>query len=232
MPTGLRIRGLPRARLSEENMRCNSCKKKIENENLFRCPHCGKPIVKKKKKDSKELIGTIAFLAVSGAYAIINFAGFFFKCDYYNMAALLIALIVYVMAVPFIVGNYQGVSRSAADIIAAVISVPFIANWFAASFKNISTLTVDGLSTAYYFSVPAVLIIVDLILVFKAAGIVSDGKNIKWICLALGAAEFVFTAVFYSITKEVKTLAILVMGINAFLPAFAAYHVISRDGRA
>lgn len=212
-------------------MRCKSCKQKIENENLFRCPHCGKPIVKKKKKDPKELISTIAFLAVSGAYAIINFAGFFFKCDYYNMAALLIALIVYVMAMPFIIGSYKGISRSAADIIAAVISVPFIANWFAASFNNLSTLTIDGLSTAYYFSVPAVLIIVDLILIFKAAGIIPDGKIFKWICLALGAAEFVFTAVFYSITKDVKTLAILVMAINSLLPAFAAYHVISRDGR-
>ena len=212
-------------------MRCKSCRKTIDNENLYRCPHCGKPIVKKKKKDPKELMSIIPFIAVSALYLVINFAGFFFKCDYYNLAVLMIAFVLYLIELPFIFGNYKGMSRAVADGIAVAVSVPFIVNWFAATFAKISTLAVNPLSTVYYFSVLAVLIVNDVILILKASGIIGSGKIAKWICLSTGLAEAAFTFVFFAITKDVKLLAVLVMAVNSLLPAFTAYHVISRDSR-
>lgn len=213
-------------------MRCKSCKKTIENENLFRCPHCGKPIVKKKKADPVELASLIPFIVVSALYLVVSFAGFFFKCDCYNSAVLMIAFVMYLIGLPFLFGNYKGMSRSVADVLAVVISVPFVVNWFAATFANISTLAVDAFSTVYYFSVIAVLIVSDVILILKASGIIDSGKVAKWVCLGLGLAEFAFTFAFFGTTKEIKFLGMLVMAVNSLLPAFTAYHVISRDSRA
>lgn len=212
-------------------MRCKSCKKKIENENLFRCPHCGKPIEKKKKKDPKELMSIIPFFAVGAVFVVLNFFGLFFKCDYYTPAAIIISIVLFFVLIPFVFGNYKGMNRAVADWFGVVLSVPFIVNWAMSFIPNSSTLAFDTLGTMYCFSVPAVLIINDVILILKSSGIIGSGKTVKWICLGLGIAEFAFTIVFYSITKDIKVLAMLVLAINALLPAYSAFHIISRDDR-
>lgn len=212
-------------------MRCKSCKRKIENEKLFRCPHCGKPIVRKKKADIGELLSIIPFFVVSGAYAILNFSTLFFKCEYYSSSVLIIALVIYTITIPFIIGNYNGMKRSIADCIPIVISIPFIVNWFVSVFAVGDTIITNAFSAAYYFSVIIVLLLTDIIMIFKVSGIIGRGNTVKWICLALGIAEFIFTVIYFSITKDVKLFAAFVMGVNSLLPAFTAYHVILRDNR-
>lgn len=44
-------------------MRCKNCKKEI-NPNFIKCPHCGKPIKRKKQRDKKELALSVGFFGV------------------------------------------------------------------------------------------------------------------------------------------------------------------------
>ena len=210
-------------------MRCKNCKSKIENENLFRCPHCGKPLTKKEKKEPKELVRLIAFIAVSGLYIIMNFFSLFFQCDYYNTAALIIGIVMYMVAIPFVFGDW--VSKTAGNIFALAVSVPYIASWCASFVPNSYTLAVDGYTSAYYFSVIGVIAVVDIIVILNMVG--KDGKKsaAKWICLALGFVEAVFSIVFYAPTAQIKALAIIIIAVNCFMPAYIAYYVISKNDR-
>lgn len=210
-------------------MRCKSCKKKIENENLYRCPHCGKPIVKKKKADPKELFSIGSFVIISAIYVLLNFMGLFFKCDYYNPTAIIIGIIVYLIVFPFVFGNNKNISRQTASVLGIIVSLPLIANWIIGFVKY--PLVRDPLSTAYYFTVIGIYLITDILLILKAAGTVSKSEILKWIFLALGIIGFLFTIVFYAITKEIKAFAIAVIAVNAFIPSFVAYHTTSRDSR-
>ena len=210
-------------------MRCKSCKKKIENENLYRCPHCGKPIVRKKKADPKELLSVGSFVIVSAIYVLFNFMGLFFKCDYYNPTAIVIGIIVYLIVFPFAFGNYKDMSRQTASIFGIIVSLPLIANWIVSFVSH--PLARDGLSTAYYFTVIGIYLITDILLILKAAGTITKSEILKWVFLALGAIGFLFTIVFYSVTKEIKIFAIAIIAVNAFIPSFVAYHTTSRDSK-
>lgn len=211
-------------------MRCKNCKKNIENENLYRCPHCGKPIVKKKKSDPKELMSVGSFAVASAIYVLLNFMGLFFKCDYYNMTSIVIGIIVYLVVFPFTIGNFKGISRNAVSVTGIIVSLPLIANWLVCFISH--PLARDVFSTAYYFTVIGIYVITDIILILKAAGTLTKSEIMKWVFLALGIIGFVFTVVFYSVTKEIKILAIAIIAVNAFIPSFVAYHTTSRDSKA
>lgn len=213
-------------------MRCKNCKNKIENENLFRCPHCGKPIPKKKKRDVKEFASIISFFAVSFIFVILNFFSLFFKCDYYNSAAIVIGIVVYLVALPFVFGNYKGLKRSVADIFAILLSLPFLANWIVGFARNSDYLASYLISAVYYFSVLANIIIIDIIMLLKASGVIGNGKIIKWVCLALGVAEGIFSIVFYAEMNIIQPMAVSIIAFNAFMPGFIAYHIISRDNKS
>ncbi|MCQ2484024.1 MAG: hypothetical protein MJ168_01675 [Clostridia bacterium] len=212
-------------------MRCKNCKKNIENENLFRCPHCGKPIQKKKKRDVKELASVISFFAISFIFVVLNFFSLFFKCDYYNSAAIVIGIVVYLVILPFVFGNYKGMKRSVADIFGVVLSLPFLANWIVGFAKNSDYLASDVKSIVYYFSVLANILIIDIIMILKASGAIGNGKIIKWVCLALGVIEGIFSIVFYAGLNVVQPMAIAIIAFNALMPGFIAYHIISRDSK-
>lgn len=213
-------------------MRCKNCKTIIENPNLLRCPKCGKPVPKKKKIDKKELLNTVPFGVVSAIYVVFTFIALFFKCDYYNMTAVIISLIVYLVMLPFVFGNYKGLNRAVADCFGIAISLPFIANWYGVFVPNAHTLAINPFATAYYFSVIGSLILVDVILLLKALETIKTGKIAKWICLAAGIAEAVFGIVFYVDSKSIKVLAILVIAIFNFVPCFVGYNIISKDDKA
>lgn len=210
-------------------MRCKSCKKKIENENLFRCPHCGKPIVKKKKTDPKEILSIGSFVIISAIYVLLNFMGLFFKCDYYNMTSIVIGIIVYLITFPFTFGNYKGMNRQTASVFGIIVSLPLIANWIVCFVSQ--PLARDALSTAYYFTVIGIYLITDILLLLKAFGTITKSEILKWIFLALGVIGFLFTIVYYAITKEIKAFAIMIIAVNAFIPSFVAFHTTSRDSR-
>lgn len=91
-------------------MRCKNCKKEV-NPNFKRCPHCGKPITPKKKKDPKDLALSLGFFGVGTFFVILAFFSLFFKCDYYSEIAMMIAVIVLLICLPFIYGNYKGLSQ-------------------------------------------------------------------------------------------------------------------------
>lgn len=210
-------------------MRCKSCKKKIENENLYRCPHCGKPIVKKKRAEPKELLSIGSFIIISIIYVLFNFLGLFFKCDYYNPTSIVIGMVIYLVTFPFTLGNFKGMSRNTVSILGVLVSLPLIANWIIEFVKY--PLARDALSTAYYFTVIGIYLITDILLILKAAGTLNKGEILKWIFFAMGVIGFLFTIVFYAITNEIKLFAILIIAVNAFIPSFVAYHITSRDSR-
>ena len=213
-------------------MRCKNCKQKIENENLYRCPHCGKQLVKKKKKDPKESAELISFLAVSGIYVVLNLFSLSFSCKYYSTAALIIGIVVFLIAVPFILGNFSKLSRSIGDIMAIAVALPFIANWCAVFVPDSYTLAVNAYTSAYYFSVIGVLIITVVILILKALGTIKNGGAAKWICLGMGIAEMIFSIAFYAPSAKIKAFAIMIIAINSLFPCYVAYHIISKDGKS
>lgn len=209
-------------------MRCKNCKQKIENENLFRCPKCGKPLTKKKKKDPKELASLIAFITVSGLFVVMNFFSLFFKCGYYNTTALIIGIVVYMVAIPFVFGEWKSAVRYLSAIL---VSVPLIGNWLAVFVPNSYTLAINGYTSAYYYSVIGVLTVVDVILILKALGTVKNVNVVKWICLGLGVALTVFSLVFYIPSGQVKGFAIAIIAVNCFTSAYIGYYVMSKDGK-
>lgn len=213
-------------------MRCPKCKNKIENENLYRCPHCGKVIKKKEKRDPKELASLISFITVSGVYIMLNFIGLFFSCDYYNIASLAIGIVVFLIAVPFILGSFHNIAPSFGDWTAFAVSIPFFINWFATFVPHCYSLSINSYDTAYYFSVVGVIAIVDSVIILKALGTIKSGKIIKWFCLALGIAEAVFTFVYYLPFATLSLLAIMIIAINNLLPAFVIFYTIMKDSKA
>lgn len=213
-------------------MRCKNCKKQIENENYFRCPHCGKPIQKKKEIDKKELLSVVPFTVISGIYIVLTFCALFFTGNIYNKATLVISLVVYLVMFPFLFGNYKGMKRSVADTLAIITTLPFIASWGVSFLDSTNPLMVDNFSAVYLFSIIGVILIVDIILMLKATEVIKSGRIVKWICVGLAVAIAAFTVTFYAIDGRAKLLAILVVAANAFIPPYMAYHVISRDSRA
>ena len=211
-------------------MRCKNCKKEI-NPNFFKCPHCGKPIKHKKKRDGAELALTAGFFGVGALFVILTFFSLFFTCAYYSEIAMIIAVIVFLICVPFIFGNYQGLSQRASEILGAVVSLPFIGNWLAVVVFAKVSVNYGGLSNAYYIYTIAALVLVDVILLLRAAGILKKPLILAWISLALGIASVVFTLVYFLYSGVAKGFAVTIITVQALLPEYMAFHILMTDYR-
>ncbi|MEE1247312.1 MAG: zinc ribbon domain-containing protein [Acutalibacteraceae bacterium] len=211
-------------------MRCKNCKKEI-NPNFFKCPHCGKPIKHKKKRDGAELALTAGFFGVGALFVILTFFSLFFTCAYYSEIAMIIAVIVFLICVPFIFGNYQGLSQRASEILGAVVSLPFIGNWLAVVVFAKVSVNYGGLSNAYYIYTIAALVLVDVILLLRAAGILKKPLILAWISLALGIISVVFTLVYFLYSGVAKGFAVTIITVQALLPEYMAFHILMTDYR-
>ena len=211
-------------------MRCKNCKKEI-NPNYFKCPHCGKPIKRKKKRDHAELALTAGFFGVGALFVILTFFSLFFSCAYYSEIAMIIAVIVFLICVPFIFGNYHGLSQRSSEILGAVVSLPFIGNWLAVVVFAKVSVNYGGLSNAYYIYIIAALVLVDVILLLRAAGILKKPFILAWISLALGIASVVFTLVYFLSSGVAKGFAVTIITVQALLPEYMAFHVLITDYR-
>lgn len=209
-------------------MRCKNCKKEI-NPNFIKCPHCGKPIKRKKKKDPKELALSIGFFGVGTVFVIFAFFGLFFKCAYYSEIAMIISVIVFLVCVPFIYGNYKGLPQRTAEILGAVLSLPFIGNWLAiVAFAKVS-VNYGGFSEIYYIFSLAAFVLTDIILLLRAAGVFGKPKILSWISFALGVASVAFTVVYFSVSGVAKPLAVAIISAQAILPEYMAFHILMTD---
>ena len=211
-------------------MRCKNCKKEI-NPNYFKCPHCGKPIKRKKKRDHAELALTAGFFGVGALFVILTFFSLFFSCAYYSEIAMIIAVIVFLICVPFILGNYHGLSQRSSEFLGAVVSLPFIGNWLAVVVFAKVSVNYGGLSNAYYIYIIAALVLVDVILLLRAAGILKKPFILAWISLALGIASVVFTLVYFLSSGVAKGFAVTIITVQALLPEYMAFHVLITDYR-
>ena len=211
-------------------MRCKNCKKEI-NPNFFKCPHCGKPIKHKKKRDGAELALTAGFFGVGALFVILTFFSLFFTCAYYSEIAMIIAVIVFLICVPFIFGNYQGLSQRASEILGAVVSLPFIGNWLAVVVFAKVSVNYGGLSNAYYIYTIVALVLVDVILLLRAAGILKKTFLLSWISLALGIISVVFTLVYFLYSGVAKGFAVTIITVQALLPEYMAFHILMTDYR-
>lgn len=211
-------------------MRCKNCKKEI-NPNYFKCPHCGKPIKRKKKRDHAELALTAGFFGVGALFVILTFFSLFFSCAYYSEIAMIIAVIVFLICVPFIFGNYHGLSQRSSEFLGAVVSLPFIGNWLAVVVFAKVSVNYGGLSNAYYIYIIAALVLVDVILLLRAAGILKKPFILAWISLALGIASVVFTLVYFLSSGVAKGFAVTIITAQALLPEYMAFHILITDYR-
>lgn len=211
-------------------MRCKNCKKEI-NPHYFKCPHCGKPIKRKKKRDHAELALTAGFFGVGALFVILTFFSLFFSCAYYSEIAMIIAVIVFLICVPFIFGNYHGLSQRSSEILGAVVSLPFIGNWLAVVVFAKVSVNYGGLSNAYYIYIIAALVLVDVILLLRAAGILKKPFILAWISLALGIASVVFTLVYFLSSGVAKGFAVTIITAQALLPEYMAFHILMTDHR-
>ncbi len=211
-------------------MRCKNCKKEI-NPNFFKCPHCGKPIKHKKKRDGAELALTAGFFGVGALFVILTFFSLFFTCAYYSEIAMIIAVIVFLICVPFIFGNYHGLSQRTSEILGAIVSLPFIGNWLAVVVFAKVSVNYGGLSNAYYIYIIAALVLVDVILLLRAAGILKKPFILAWISLALGIASVVFTLVYFLSSGVAKGFAVTIITVQALLPEYMAFHILMTDHR-
>ena len=211
-------------------MRCKNCKKEI-NPNFFKCPHCGKPIKRKKKRDRAELALTAGFFGIGALFVILTFFSLFFNCAYYSEIAMIIAVIVFLICVPFIFGNYHGLSQRSSEILGAVVSLPFIGNWLAVVVFAKVSVNYGGLSNAYYIYIIAALVLVDVILLLRAAGILKKPFILAWISLALGIVSVVFTLVYFLSSGVAKGFAVTIITVQALLPEYMAFHILLTDHR-
>lgn len=211
-------------------MRCKNCKKEI-NPNFFKCPHCGKPIKHKKKRNGAELALTAGFFGVGALFVILTFFSLFFTCAYYSEIAMIIAVIVFLICVPFILGNYQGLSQRTSEILGAIVSLPFIGNWLAVVVFAKVSVNYGGLSNAYYIYTIVALVLVDVILLLRAAGILKKPFLLSWISLALGIVSVVFTLVYFLDSGVAKGFAVTIITVQALLPEYMAFHILMTDYR-
>ncbi|HCT16242.1 MAG TPA: hypothetical protein DIW36_02345 [Ruminococcaceae bacterium] len=211
-------------------MRCKNCKKEI-NPNFIKCPHCGKPIKRKEKKDPKELALSIGFFGVGTLFVILAFFSLFFKCAYYSEIAMIISVIVFLICVPFIYGNYKGMPQKTAEILGAVLSLPFIGNWLAIVVFAKVSVNYGGLSNAYYILIITALVLTDIILLFRAAGIFKKPYILSWISLALGITAVVFSIVYFAYSGVAKPFATAIIAVQSLLPEYMAFHILMTDYR-
>lgn len=209
-------------------MRCKNCKKEI-NPNFIKCPHCGKPIKRKKKKDPKELALSIGFFGVGTVFVIFAFFSLFFKCAYYSEIAMIISVIVFLVCVPFIYGNYKGLPQRTAEILGALLSLPFIGNWLAVVVFAKVSVNYGGLADFYYIFSIAAFVLTDVVLLLRAAGVFKKPKILSWISFALGIASVIFTIVYFAISGVAKGFAVAIISAQAILPEYMAFHILMTD---
>lgn len=211
-------------------MRCKNCKKEV-NPNFIKCPHCGKPIKRKKQRDKKELALSVGFFAIGALFVIFAFFSLFFKCAYYSEIAMMISVIVFLVSVPFIYGNYHGLSQKTAEILGAVLSLPFIGNWLAIVVFAKVSVNYGGLSDFYYIFSLAAFVLGDIILLLRAAGVLKKPYVLSWLSLVLGIASVTFTLVYFAIAGVAKSLAVAIIAAQSLLPEYMAFHVLMTDYR-
>lgn len=211
-------------------MRCKNCKKEV-NPNFIKCPHCGKPIKHKKKKEPRELALSIGFFGMGTIFVIFAFFSLFFKCAYYSEIAMIISVIVFLVCVPFIYGNYKGLSQRTAEILGAVLSLPFIGNWLAIVVFAKVSVNYGGLADFYYIFSLAAFVLTDILLLLRSAGILKKPCALSWLSLALGIASVGFTIVYFAVSGVAKSLAIIIIAAQALLPEYMAFHILMTDHR-
>ena len=211
-------------------MRCKNCRKEI-NPNFIKCPHCGKPIKRKKQRDKKDLALAIGFFSVGTIFVILAFFSLFFKCAYYSEIAMIISVIIFLVCVPFIYGNYNGLSQKAAEILGAVLSLPFIGNWLAIVVFAKVSVNYGGLADFYYIFSLVAFVLTDIILLLRAAGVFKNPYILSWLSLALGAASIGFTIVYFAVSGVAKGFAVAIIAAQALLPEYMAFHILVTDYR-
>lgn len=211
-------------------MRCKNCKKEI-NPNFIKCPHCGKPIKHKEKKDTKELALSIGFFGVGTLFVILAFFSLFFKCAYYSEIAMILSVIVFLICVPFIYGNYKGLPQKTAEILGAVLSLPFIGNWFAIVVFAKVSVNYGGFADFYYIFSLAALVLTDIILLLRAADVLKKPYLLSMLSLAIGIASVAFTVVYFAISGVAKGFAVAIIAAQALLPEYMAFHILMTDYR-
>lgn len=211
-------------------MRCKNCKKEI-NPNFIKCPHCGKPIKRKKQRNKKELALSVGFFGVGTLFVILAFFSLFFKCAYYSEIAMIISVIVFLVCVPFIYGNYKGLPQKTAEILGAVLSLPFIGNWLAIVVFAKVSVNYGGLADFYYIFSLAAFVLTDIILLLRAADVFKRSYPLSWLSLALGIANVIFTVVYFAISGVAKSLAVAIIAAQALLPEYMAFHILMTDYR-
>lgn len=209
-------------------MRCKNCKKEI-NPNFIKCPHCGKPIKRKKQRDKKELALSVGFFGVGTLFVILAFFSLFFKCTYYSEIAMIISVIVFLVCVPFIYGNYKGLPQKTAEILGAVLSLPFIGNWLAIVVFAKVSVNYGGLADFYYIFSLAAFVLTDIILLLRAADVFKRPYPLSWLSLALGIANVIFTVIYFAISGVAKSLAVAIIAVQALLPEYMAFHILMTD---
>jgi hypothetical protein len=210
-------------------MRCNNCRKKIDNPNLLRCPYCGKTLKKRKDINSYDLALNISFITVMVAFVVFSFLSYFFTCEYYSIPVMIIAGIVVTVAIPFVHGNFENMPRKAVDVFAAITSIPFIVNWLVVFIGNSESLDRGGLFSSYYISVMAAIVACDVILILRAFDVIKKGHVFCWIALALGILAAGFSIFFYNYLKLIKPFAIAIIAVQAFTYPYMAFHVLIKE---
>lgn len=211
-------------------MRCNNCRKKIDNPNLIRCPHCGRALKKRKKRAPAQTALSISFIAVMVAFIVFAFLSFFFNCDYYSIPAMIISAIVISVAIPFIYGNYENITSRAVCFIAAATSVPLIANWVIIFFFSEGSLDRGGAFSAYYIIMLAIPVVCDVILILRANGVIKQGRVVSLFVLALGFAAAGYSIYFYAGQRLIKAFAIVIIAVEVFVLPYITFYVLNREG--
>ena len=212
-------------------MRCKNCKKEIANPNFLKCPHCGKPIKHKKKRDPQELALAVGFFTVGALFVILTFFSLFFKCAYYSEIAMIISVIVFMVSVPFIYGNYHGLKVKYSEIIGAAVTLPFIANWLAIVVFGKVSVNYGGLSNVYYIFTICAIVLTDVILLLRSAEVLKKPKILSWLSLSLGAAAFIFTIIYFAVSGVAKSFAVVIIAVQSLVPEYMAFHILMTDHR-
>lgn len=210
-------------------MRCKNCKKKVENENLLRCPYCGKPLPKKKVFDRKKIALTASFIAVSLLFFVFSFFGFFFKCSYYSSGVMIIGIILFAVCIPFVLGGFSGITKKQTLLFATVMSLPFVANWIMTFIVNGALTDYGGFCTVYYWAIFSAVIICDVLLILSFAQVIKKTKFVSYISLGLTVLIFGLTLVYFIPANVVKPVGICVIAFQNIMPSYMAFYTLNKD---
>lgn len=210
-------------------MRCKNCKKKIENPNLIRCPHCGKQLPKKKEYNWRKLSLTIAFSAVSIVYLVTCFITFFYDCSYYSKSAMIIQLIVFMVSLPFVFGNENNISRPLMSGGCIAMSLAFLADYITVFSTNYFDVMTNRLCEPYFFGCMGLIFVSIIIQLLNAVNIIKKEFAFSFVSLGLAVAGAALTVAYFAITGVVRPYAVYVLVLQAFIPMFMGFHVLMKE---